>query len=129
MRRVDGTSFVLEQRANSSGRSDRSTGRPRAPISGNIMSSGGGEAFPRRNIAGTLFVELQRHLQHRVAEAEVAEEALGGFVGGGGPEDDARGAVFAEPVDGGGEQLPGDAGASRVFAHGDVVDEAGRAAK
>src|SRR5205085_11226063 len=47
----------------------------------------------------------------------------------GGPEKDARRAALAQPLDARGEQLLGDAGAARLLAHGDVVNEAGRAAK
>lgn len=45
--------------------------------------------------------QFHRHLEHRVAEAEAAEDALGGLVRSYGPEDDSWRAAIVEPVDAG----------------------------
>src|SRR3954447_23750811 len=67
--------------------------------------------------------QLQRHLHHRLPESEPPEERLCRVVRRGGPEDHARRAALAQPVDRHLHQLRPDARLPRIVIDREVVDE------
>src|SRR5881275_2262881 len=77
----------------------------------------------------SLVAELQRHLAHRLSKSEVREKRLRRLVVRSGPENDARRAAFAQPLDCRLDQFRSGAGASRLYDYRDIVNESRRTAQ